>query len=247
VLWISVAVVVVLALIAGGLVITLRPNHQAPAPAAVRAIKPSPTPTAPRYGTNPDGTHYGPLTSFLLPMPSGYEQGPDVGYYGNDGAITPQQIATTSNEAVREFGAMLGLPNSLINKNLLTPSQVAELVRGAVVSYAADNDNLDVSIVLEQFARPSYASESGQNRQQMVAEFSKLFGRSTFVVPGFPHARCGHPMPVMKKLDELQCFAISGDVVTNFDAEGVAPISQQDMTTLVAKQLKLLQAGGETA
>lgn len=249
VLWSTVAAVLVLVLVAGGLVVGLRPKHDAPRHPAALPPRPSaatlPSPAQP--GTNPDGTHYGPLTGFLLPIPHGYELGPDDGYAGDDGTVTAQQLAAANNDAVRELGTDLGLPQSDIDRGLTSPSQVSKTLRGAVISYAAANDDLDVTIELRQYAHPAYADDAAHDQRQLDDDMADLDGRPTFAVPGYPHAGCVYPMPTSHKLDEIDCYGESGDVLTYLTAMGVAPLSRHTVTALMADQLKLLQSEGASA
>lgn len=243
----TVAVLVVLALIAGGLAVALRPTHAPRLPAALprpaAAMLPSPAQT----GTNPDGTHYGPLTGFLAPIPPDYSLGPDDGYFGDDGAVTAQQLASANNELVRTLGAQLGLPQKDIDRGLVSPSQVRKTLRAAVISYVSMDSKLDVTIDLQQLAHAQDAAQRGHDEQQLNEEEASIVGRATFAVPGYPHAGCVHLGAATDKLDEIQCYAVSGDVVTYLTAQGVAPISQHTVVALMERQLKLLQSEGASA
>ncbi|MFL6117900.1 MAG: hypothetical protein ACJ786_42080 [Catenulispora sp.] len=199
--------------------------------AAPVTVTVSPSVTA---GIRPDGTHYGDLSAFLLPIPDGYLPGPDEGELGNDAPVRPDQ----ADPAVTLlFGA---LPASDLT-GVQGAMAAGHMSGGAVRTYANEAGTLDVAFTVLQLDPAQSAKSTGDFAR--IVKQSKSF-RTGPAVPGHPDALCVLPTThVGDPLDSMTCLATVGDTFTIARAEGVVPLDTRAVTDMFGKQLDVLRNG----
>ncbi|MFD0637991.1 hypothetical protein ACFQ9X_47005 [Catenulispora yoronensis] len=220
----------------GILAVTGKPGvdagHWAVSPSAsVSSPAPSPSVTA---GVRSDGTHYGSLLAFLLPVPDGYRPGPDVGELGNDSAVRADQADPTVSLL---FGT---LPASDLTgvEGAVTAGHMSG---GAVRSYANEAGTLDLSLTVLQLD-PALSAKSTDDFLRIV-KASKGY-RVGPAVPGHPDALCVlPPTHAGARLDAMTCLGTVGDAFTIATAEGVVPLDTNAVTDLFGRQLDVLKNG----
>ncbi|WP_329582374.1 hypothetical protein OG500_20740 [Kitasatospora sp. NBC_01250] len=214
------------------------------APAPVAASAPSGRPAAPApsaspnsYGAWSNGAHFGSLRDLLLPLPAGYQLGPDEGDYGNDTDLTPDQLNSYLDERVKD------LPKD--KRDQVKAALRAEGRKGAGVrSYRAADGKTVATLWLDQFNQHSVEAESA-----VIGALSDsgLF-RQGPAVPGYPDAHCFlPPLDPGAPLDELDCTAGVGDLLVSMHVEGVAPLPKSEAVSIFRQQLERLAIPGASA
>ncbi|MFB7662825.1 hypothetical protein ACFC1R_02620 [Kitasatospora sp. NPDC056138] len=208
----------------------------APAPAATASPNASARPSS---GAEPDGTHVGPMRDLLLPMPAGYQPGPDAGAYGNDTELTEDQRGSWAEDMVRT------MPEKL-RDGVRKVWQDVPLKGGGVRSYATSpTGDLVVTIWLLQYRQDAVKADNAF--VGAMASDSGLF-REGPQIPGHQEAHCYLPAaPPGDKLDELICSAVVGDLRVEAQVEGVAPLPKDKVVTLLRRQLDRLALPGVPA
>ncbi|MFJ9692548.1 hypothetical protein [Kitasatospora sp. NPDC101183] len=202
----------------------------APAPAA-------PAPTATPYGAKSNGSHFGSLRDLLLPVPAGYEPGPDEGGYGNDTELSGRQLADQLDSELQQ------VPKAKRDK--IRAYWEGLHVRGSGVrTYRTTANDLLIGLKLRQF---------NQQEVQRINEYTAVFTGDTGLfrvgpsVPGHPEAHCYlMPAPPSAPIDYLECSAAEGDLLVIMTAEGPAPLPKDKIIALYAAQLDRLAAPGAT-
>jgi hypothetical protein len=217
----------------GGGILAATGTSKAATPVAAPSSSPSPSPTV-ESGVRSDGTHYGPLKTFLLPMPDGFGPGPDEGVFGNDSAVTPDQLDAEMTEI---FGKLQA--SDLTSAKGAMES--AHMTQGAVRTYLKTTSDLEFSILALQLD-PSMAAKSTGDFLRIV-KASQDF-RAGPGVPGHPEAQCVLPATFPgDKLDQMTCLATVGDTFVIAQAAGTVPMDQKSITALFANQVDLLKNG----
>lgn len=183
-------------------------------------------------GVRSDGSHYGSLFAYLLPTPSDWHPGPDIGGIGDDDYVGPSQI----NKDLQN--SLLDVPRSDLSS---TENTLADLhLQGiAVRSMVNKNDSLELSVQLLQLD-PKAASADQKSLRVLVDGLGWRQGES---VPGYSSAACVLPPGLgSDKLDSMLCIASYGDVEVMVQAQGVAPLDQNTTVQMVAQQLNRLKA-----
>ncbi|WP_370351730.1 hypothetical protein [Catenulispora sp. EB89] len=196
------------------------------------------TPTSPQpsvtSGVRPDGTHYGSVKDFLLPMPAGYRPGPDEGGLGNDSTIAPDQADPT---VALLFGTLPASDMSSAKGAIATGG----MNDGAVRTYANDSGTLDIAMTVLRL-NPAQAAESAGQFEHVVKQ-SHAF-RTGPQVPGHPEALCVLPVThVGDRLDSMTCLATVEDTFAIVRAEGTVPLDTNAVTELFGQQLDTLKGG----
>jgi hypothetical protein len=199
--------------------------------AANPAASPSPSITS---GVRPDGTHYGSVKDFLLPVPDGFKPGPDEGAFGNDSSIPPDQ----SDPTVELLFGKLPASDMTTAQGALTAGHMSD---GAVRTYSNQAGTLDISVTVLRLD-PAQSAESTSQFERVVKQ-SRIF-RNGPKVPGHSDAFCVLPMTrVGDTLDGMICLATVGDTFAIVRAEGAVPLDTNAVTTLVGRQLDKLKGG----
>ncbi|MFE7528315.1 hypothetical protein ACFU7Y_21725 [Kitasatospora sp. NPDC057542] len=210
-------------------------DDPAPATAAAPSTAPTPTATATPYGAKSNGSHFGSLRDLLLPVPAGYEPGPDDGGYGNDTELNGEQLSAELDADLQQ------LPKEKRDK-MRSYWEGMHVKATGVRTYRAAGDDLVVSLKLRQF---------NQQEVQRINEYTAVFTGDTGLfrigpaIPGHPEAHCYlMPAPPSAPIDYLECSAAEGDLLVIMNAEGVAPLPKDKIVALFTFQLDRLARPG---
>lgn len=183
-------------------------------------------------GVRSDGSHYGSLFAYLLPTPSKWSLGPDVGLIGDNDYLGPSQIDKD-------------LQNSLLDVPKTDQGSTENTLAGlhlqgiAVRSMVNPDASLAISIRLLQLD-PKLADDEQKVLKDLVDGWGWRQGDS---VPGYSSAVCVLPPGLgSDKLDSMSCIASYGDVEVMVQADGVAPLDQNTTVRMVAQQLDRLKS-----
>jgi hypothetical protein len=192
------------------------------------------TPPRVTAGVRADGTHYGSMLAFLLPVPDGYKPGPDEGELGNDSAVRPDQADPTLTLL---FGA---LPASDLS-GAQGAVAAGHMSGGAVRTYANEAGTLDIALTVLQLD-PALSAKSTSDFIRIVKQ-SKAY-RTGPTVPGHPDAVCVLPTThVGDPLDSMTCLDTIGDTFAVVRAEGAVPLDSSAVTEMFGRQLDVLKDG----
>lgn len=183
-------------------------------------------------GERSDGSHYGPLFAYLLPIPAGDTLGPDDGDFGDNSSLTSTQITSDID------GLLSGLPQSDMSsaRGSLADLQIKNL---AVRTYTDTSAGMVVEIALVQ-VDVSDATQTANAFTSMISDLNVF--RQGPSVPGYSQAECVLPPGLgSDTLDSMICTASSGDIEVRVDAYGTAPLDQDAIAQLVSQQLDLLK------
>lgn len=217
----------------GAVIVQHRQDHNNQLVAAARAAaaaRPAPV----TGGVRSDGSHYGSLFAYLLPMPDGYTPGPYDANYGNNTFVPASQITSQLEDL------LAGVPKSDMSsaKGALANTHLKG-VAVRTVAATTSNSDLEVSVELLQFDVKD-AKTAAQDFDTLVGDLNVF--RTGASVPGYGQAKCVLPPGLgSDKLDEMLCVASSGDVEVLVDAQGTAPLDQNSVAKLTAQQLDRLK------
>ncbi|MFF4381001.1 hypothetical protein [Kitasatospora sp. NPDC001547] len=218
-----------------GIIKTQYDDDPAPAVAAAPAAAPVPTATATPYGAKSNGSHFGSLRDLLLPVPAGYQPGPDDGGYGNDTELNREQLSAELDADLQQ------LPKEK-RDTMRSYWEGMHVKATGVRTYRADGDDLVIGLKLRQF---------NQQEVQRINEYTAVFTGDTGLfrvgpaVPGHPEAHCYlMPAPPSAPIDYLECSAAEGDLLVIMSAEGVAPLPKDRIVALFTLQLDRLARPG---
>ncbi|MFD8788955.1 hypothetical protein [Kitasatospora sp. NPDC059599] len=213
-------------------------DDPAPATAAAPSTGPTPTATATPYGAKSNGSHFGSLRDLLLPVPAGYEPGPDDGVYGNDTELNGEQLSAQLDAELQQ------VPKEKRDK-LRSYWEGLHVKATGVRTYLAGSDDLVIGLKLRQF---------NQQEVQRINEYTAVFTGDTGLfrigpsIPGHPEAHCYlMPAPPSAPIDYLECSAAEGDLLVVMNAEGVAPLPKDKIVALFTLQLDRLARPGASA
>ncbi|MFF7637307.1 hypothetical protein ACFZB9_29770 [Kitasatospora sp. NPDC008050] len=212
----------------------------APAPVAAApagaAAAPSPN-ASPNYGAWSNGSHFGSLRDLLLPLPIGYQLGPDEGDYGDDTSLTPDQLNSYLDERVKD------LPKE--KRDQVKAALRAEGRKGAGVrSYLSADGKMVATLWLDQFNQHAVEAE---NAVMGALSDTGVF-RQGPSVPGYSDAHCFlPPLDPGAPLDDLECTAGVGDLLVSMHVEGVAPLPKSEAVSIFRQQLERLAIPGASA
>ncbi|MBR7826817.1 hypothetical protein KDK95_10935 [Actinospica sp. MGRD01-02] len=183
-------------------------------------------------GARSDGSHYGSLFAYLLPMPGDWSPGPDVGLVGNNDYVSGSQIDTELQNS------LLDVPKSDLSSTQSTLTNL-HLQGIAVRSMANGNDTLQIDFQLLQLD-PKLASSDQKALRLLVNGFGWRQGPS---VPGYPSASCALPPGLgSDTLDAMLCIAAYGDIEVVVQAEGTVPLDQNTTVQMLTQQLNRLKS-----
>ncbi|MBR7834582.1 hypothetical protein KDL01_15010 [Actinospica durhamensis] len=183
-------------------------------------------------GVRSDGSHYGSLFAYLLPLPSTYSLGPAVGTIGDNDYVSAAQV----NAQVQ--GQLLKLPKSDMtnSEGTLADLHLQGIAVRTMVN-GSDTDEFDFELMQLD---PKAASSD----EKLLASFVDGLGfRQGASVPGYGSAVCVLPPELgSDKVDSMVCAASYGDVEVLLEASGVAPLDQNTAVHLLAQQLDRLKS-----
>ncbi|MFH9723243.1 hypothetical protein ACH4M4_09750 [Streptomyces sp. NPDC017254] len=184
-----------------------------------------------------------PLSKLLLPLPEGYEFGPDEELYGNDGELGAAE-ATALMKQVGE--GLSGKKRRAFEKNIDKLG-----VEGIGVRSFADPDNdVVVSIEIARMKDKKRIKESYRLRTEVM---DALEARKGPKVKDHRNAVC-YRSPVDDSLDkkerataleEMICLAYDSEVLVTVKAAGAKPFDMTRVADLLKKQLDHIESPGE--
>jgi hypothetical protein len=184
-------------------------------------------------GVRSDGSHYGSLFTFLVPMPVGWNPGPDIGPDGNNSYLAASQF-----NAKFESG-LLTVPKSDLSSTQSTLTDL-HLQDAAVRSMVNPGDSLELSFELLQLD----PTQAGADQKSLGDFVDGLYWRQGAPVPGYPNANCVLPPGLgSDTLDSMLCVAADGDLEVVLQASGKVPLDQATAVQLMAGQLGRLKTG----
>ncbi|MGW2249553.1 hypothetical protein ACWCXH_05075 [Kitasatospora sp. NPDC001660] len=213
----------------------IKTQYDDPAPvAAGPSAAPAPTATATPFGARSNGNHFGSLRDLLLPVPAGFELGPDEGGYGNDNELGAEQLSAELDEELQQ------IPKDKRDK-LRAYWEGLHVKATGVRTYRSDGDDLTVGLKLRQF---------NQQEVEKLNEYTAVFSDTGLFrlgpeIPGHTEAHCYlMPAPPSAPLDYLECSAAEGDLLVVMNVEGVAPLPKDKIVALFTAQLDRLARPG---
>ncbi|MFD7261863.1 hypothetical protein [Streptomyces sp. NPDC059874] len=181
------------------------------------------------------------LSGKLLPLPSGFSLGPDLGGDGNNFFVSGEKAVEGFKEARK------GLSSSERKKR---DDMLADLkLKGlAGRSYTKGNGDMVTEVRIMQ-ADPQALGTFSEVSKKLIDLMAG--DRDAPKVDGFPDAKCSL-LPVgeekEEKIDSLYCVSVEGDVMVNFRAYGPKPaFKASDATAFLKNQLSHLKSPGESA
>jgi hypothetical protein len=182
-------------------------------------------------GVRSDGSHYGSLFAYLLPLPDGYSLGPDIGTIGDNDYISASQV----NAQIQ--GQLLKLPKGDMSSSKGTLADL-HLQGIAVRTMVNGGGTEELDFELMQLDPKAASSD-----EHMLGGFVDGLGfREGATVPGYGSAKCVLPPGLgSDSVDEMFCVASYGDVEVMVEVSGVAPLNQSNAVQLIAQQLDRLK------
>jgi hypothetical protein len=202
----------------------LRDDH------TVRPVARAAVPAKPAFGAHSDGDHYGSLSDLLLPVPSGYDYGPDYEGLGDNTVLTHAQFLKLFNASFSTLGTA--------ERQELQNRLDFDHVLGYALRTYTDGSSLSVRITLLQENQQMAKQTAGLGKY--LADQTGAF-RAGPTIPGHPEAHCYlPPASPNDPLDRLDCDAYVGDLLVNVEAYAPAPLAQQSVAQLLEMQLTRL-------
>ncbi|MEV7414656.1 hypothetical protein [Streptomyces sp. NPDC089919] len=233
----------VLAALVGGGVWSVDRLDQADRTAVTRywsATDPLPVPAAPP--TVPAG----PMTGLLLPVPDGYEPGPDVAEESSSEFAVSGPLAAAR---IRDGGQGLEAAER---------AALDRMVRKLKLKGTVARTYRDMTGVLGAEIRLTQADGRGlkdfDSYAQELFKFLRGMGGKSPKVPGHPEAKC-YLLPLEnvqgkaedgEKVVSMTCSAYRSGTLVSLSAYGPEPFQEKDAVELLVKQLDRLQAPGES-
>lgn len=198
--------------------------------------KPAATAAAqkPSFGAHSDGDHYGSLGDLLLPMPAGYDYGPDDMGLGDNSVLTPDQY-----EAM--FAKQFSFLSADQRRQLKSRLDLDHVLGYGLRVYTDDSSQvLEISLLQENQHSAKGSAQAGK----YLADSTDVF-RAGPSIPGHPEAHC-YLLPTLPgdRLDSMHCDAAVGDMLVSLDGYGAAPLDQQGAAALLEAQLNRLAIPG---
>ncbi|MFD6876033.1 MULTISPECIES: hypothetical protein [unclassified Streptomyces] len=195
----------------------------------------------PQEAPEPPSVPANAVSAKLLPMPTPYELGPDLGVEGNDFVILGEKAAEGFKEARK------GLSTTERKKR---DEMLAELkLKGqAGRTYVKEGGGLIVEIRILQADPQALGTFAGISKKFLDVLGGK---REAPKVDGYPDAKCAL-LAVgeenKEKIDSVYCVAVEGDVFVDLRAYGPkSGFSSSDAATFLKNQLNHLKSPGESA
>jgi hypothetical protein len=199
-------------------------------------VKPAATAQAqkPGFGAHSDGDHYGSLSDLLLPMPAGYDYGPDDMGLGDNSVLNRDQYEAMF---AKQFSFL-----SASERDQLKSRLDLDHILGYGLRVYTDNSSqvLEISLLQEN----QHSAKGWAQAGKYLADSTDVF-RAGPSIPGHPEAHC-YLLPALPgdRLDSMHCDAAVGDLLVSLDGYGAAPLDQQGAAALLEAQLNRLAIPG---
>ncbi|MET9622968.1 hypothetical protein ABZZ37_19750 [Streptomyces sp. NPDC006464] len=184
-----------------------------------------------------------PLSKLLLPVPSGYELGPDVEMYGNDGELGAREAAALMKQ---EGKGLSGKKRRDYEKRIDRLG-----VQGvAVRTYVSSDEDLVVYVHITRMKDKSRIRDMFELRKEIAGLLKfpkgpKIDAQATSMCHLVPQAKGLSKKEQADQLDGMVCAAYDSDVYVTVTAEGAKPFDRSAMAALVKKQLDHIESPGE--
>lgn len=181
------------------------------------------------------------LTGKLLPIPTGFTLGPDLGPYGNNFFVSGEKAA----EAFKESRDGLVSADRKKRDEMLAQLKLKGLAGRSYTRYGG----AWVAEVEIMQADPKAVGTMSEVTKKLLG----LTGdkREAPKVDGFPDAKCsllalGEGEKETDVIDSMVCVAVDGDVAVNFRAYGPKPFSTSEAVAFFKNQMSHLKSPGES-
>jgi hypothetical protein len=195
------------------------------------------TPSDAYHGPDPTvGRTDSPLAKDLLPVPIGYELGPDIEEFGNDTVLTDKEAQAVLEHGDSDLPGKQGAERRKIVRKLK--------VKGlGMRSYSSIGADLVVELRIAKMGNKQ-AVHTLSTFQAKLADALSIF-RDGPKIKGHEHAKC-FLLPKIDKaeIDEMFCTAYQGDKLVSMTASGSKPFPKDDAAELLKDQLDRLGKGG---
>ncbi|MET9885154.1 hypothetical protein ABZZ20_18870 [Streptomyces sp. NPDC006430] len=183
------------------------------------------------------------LTGKLLPLPIGFEPGPDIDGDGNNFYVSGEQALQALKEA----------------RSGLSGDKRAERDKALVDLKLKGMAGRSYHQVREHQVMEIHLTQADPQTLAKFSEFSKrlleLTGddRDAPKIEGFPDAKCAletlgkEKTDAKDKIDAMDCVALQGDVLVAFRMYGPKPFSANAGADVFKRQLNHLKSPGESA
>ncbi|MGW1882138.1 hypothetical protein [Streptomyces sp. NPDC001970] len=184
-----------------------------------------------------------PLSKLLLPVPSGFELGPDIEGYGNDGELAEKDaVALLKSEGKGLAG----------KKRRAYEKQVERLgVQGiAVRSFASQDADLVVDVHITRMKNKSrirdmYKLRTGLAELLGFPKGPKIKDHKNSACYLMPQGKEGSKKEKAEQLDGMICVAYDSENLVAVTAAGAKPFDKSAVAALVKKQLDHIKSPGE--
>ncbi len=179
------------------------------------------------------------LAKDMLPVPNGYELGPDVKEFGNDAVLGDKEA-----QAVLEHGdSSLPGKQGAERRKFVRKLKVKGL---GMRSYASIDSDLVIEMQIAQMGNKEAVHTLG-TFQAKLADALSIFRKGP-KIKGHGHANCFLlPKDSKADLDQMFCTAYQGDKLVSMTASGIKPFPKDDAAKLLKDQLDRLEKGGGVA
>jgi hypothetical protein len=183
-------------------------------------------------GVRSDGSHYGSLFAYLLPTPSGWTLGGDVGSTGDNIYLSQSQI----NAQIQS--KLLQVPKSDLGS---TESTLTDLHLQGVAMRSMLKPDMTMQLSFELLQLDPKLAASDQKALGLFVD--GLAWRQGASVPGYSNVHCALPPGLgSDKLDSMVCIGSYGDVEVILQVDGTAPLDQNTAVQMLAQQLDRLKS-----
>ncbi|MBT2444662.1 hypothetical protein J7E93_32125 [Streptomyces sp. ISL-36] len=184
-----------------------------------------------------------PLSKLLLPVPSGYELGPDVEAYGNDGELGAKEAAALLKQ---EAAGLAGKKRRDYEK------RVDRLgVQGvAVRSFVSSDTDLVMTVHITRMKDRNRIREVFELRKELfglleLPKGPKIGGHKNSACFMFPEDPTLDEEDRADELDVMVCTGYDADVSVSVTASGVKPMDKSAVAEIVKQQLDHITSPGE--
>lgn len=177
------------------------------------------------------------LSRLLLPVPTDYRLGPDIGEHGNDGELSGRAAAAEMKESGR---GLAGKQRRELEKRI----DRLHIGGVAVRSYVSQENDLMVETQLvrmkdKKAVRDMYRFQTGLfGAVGIFRDGPKISGHTK-------NAMCFRAPKDKAELDSMYCVAYEGEVLLSFSASGTEPFGTSSVARLVKDQLDHIKSPGE--
>ncbi|NEB81141.1 hypothetical protein G3I40_38930 [Streptomyces sp. SID14478] len=169
--------------------------------------------------------------SSLLPIPAGYEEGPDMDEFGSDKEFTGREATALRKKALR----FLPLTERRAMEKELDRQRISSMAMRSYASQDMAGGGIVVTMSLSRMQGSGTARAISRSQSSAIGAIGIV--RKGPVIKGYKDAHCYLPPDDSEeKLEAMFCSAYRGDVLVTFSAYGTKknPYSKMDGQGLVA-------------